>query len=143
MRMTFAGFLVVIVVAGTSGCRPTAEKAQDAGKAASKEPMDQATSELDRLKKNARSENAVVREKAVGKLLAHVKEGMSLEEVEELLGRPADLYSVDGGKLYYATYYARLPDPNEPEGTQLMTVDLKKKGDRLTVVKVSGPHFPD
>jgi hypothetical protein len=140
--------LVLFLVGGLlSGCRdkkPSQSGTDRNATGTTSAPGGGTSAEVNQLKQEARSKDKLVREEAVGKLLRRVKEGMSQAEVEELLGPPSDL-RIRGEKedLVRAVYYARLADPNVARGTHLMTVEYKKEGDRLTVIRVSGPHFPD
>lgn len=144
MLLFLLGCVLSVGSAGPFGCsRVSNDNGVKEGDAAKGNGED-VSAEVARLKELVRSKDRVTREKAIGKLLPHVKQGMLLAEVKDLLGPPVSLK--DGGIIgdegtVFATYFARLA--KGPAGRQMMTVHFKQGDKRVTVIEVRGPHFPD
>jgi len=103
-----------------------------------------APQELQVLWRQSRHGNAAVREKALGRLIRRIPNGMARERVEEWLGKGTNEKSegIIGGspKRSFVYYRCRL---NEYPGTQLMTIHYENRDGIFHVTEVRGPHIPN
>jgi hypothetical protein len=104
--------------------------------------------DLKDLVRQARSKDRDKRGRAVGKLLKHLRPGMTREQVEALIGpphyRPPDWradqdFEEDGEGTFGAIYYCAVPGY---PGNQMMSVEYDIRARPFKFIKVCGPHIP-
>lgn len=106
-------------------------------------PRPATSARVEDLSSRARSANPLIRQRALGQLLKHLKRGMTRAEVETLMGLPdlpVDEMKLDPDGNLIVIYDCLFPGQNT---RQMMSVHYNIDSQPYQLIEVEGPHFPE